>query len=505
MFMLYLSCTARSDVKLPHRTLDSSKSGDCATRESLFPGVFLSGLAALFTSGTISVSAATGISPALAQISAASQPSAQIFGLPMQFEKNAGQTDRQVEFLARGPGYTLFLTPTQAVFSLSSRKNSATDEKRAGRHDGRRSGGDPITLAMDLLGANPHPPVEGLDELPGKASYFIGSKPENWHVGVPTFAKVKYHQIYPGIDLLYYGNQRQLEYDFIVAPKADAKRIALKIDGADQFELNSQGDLVAHLNGTKVSWHRPFAFQETQAGRKEIPSRFTLKKNRRVGFEVASYDHTKPLIIDPALVYATYLGGTGDEISFYSFAPNGVKIALDTNGNVFVAGQTLSRNFPTRNAYDSTANGADTNLCDVFVTKFNASGNALIYSTYLGGVSNDVAGGIAVDSSGNAYITGSTESPDFPHVNAVQSANNGYDDIFVTRLSSNGTSIVYSTFLGGGNDDFGRAIAVDSSGSAYITGKSWSKGTGNSPFLTTHGAFQADNGGGYANNSEGGA
>src|SRR5882724_2761946 len=477
MFMLFSSSLSPSHLKLRHRLL---------------------ALVALFTAGTISALAATGISPSAARTSSASLPSAQVFGLPMQFEKNDGQTDRQVEFLARGPGYTLFLTPTQAVFSLSSVKRSTAEKKRAGRHER----GDLATLEMDLLGANPHPSVEGLDELPGKTSYFLGNKPEDWHVGVPTFAKVKYHHVYPGIDLVYYGNQRQLEYDFIVAPKADAKRIALKLDGADRLEVNSQGDLVAHMNGTKVSWHRPFAFQETETGRKEIPARFTLKKDRRVGFEVAAYDWTKPLIIDPALVYATYLGGTGDEFTFNSFAPNGLKVAVDTNGNVFVAGQTVSRNFPTRNAYDSTPNGADTNLCDVFVTKFNTSGNALIYSTYLGGVSNDVAGGIAVDSSGNAYITGSTESPDFPHINAAQSANNGYNDVFVTKLSSNGTSIVYSTFLGGGADDFGRAIAVDSSGSAYITGKSWSKGTGNSPFLTTHGAFQADNGGGNANTSD---
>ena len=161
MFMLYLSCTARSDVKLPHRTLDSSKSGDCAARESLFPGVFLSGLAALFASGTISVSAATGISSASAQISAASLPSAQVFGLPMQFEKNAGQTDHQVEFLARGPGYTLFLTPTQAVFSLRSVTSSAAAEKRAGRHNHRRSRGDLARLEMDLLDANPCARVEG--------------------------------------------------------------------------------------------------------------------------------------------------------------------------------------------------------------------------------------------------------------------------------------------------------------------------------------------------------
>src|SRR5437867_6462980 len=225
-FMLYSSSPARTDTKSRHRTLDSSKSTDCAARESLYPGVFLSGLAALFTSGTISVSAATGISSSSAQISVASLPSAQVFGLPMQFEKNAGQTDHQVEFLARGPGYTLFLTATQAVFSLKSVTSSAAAEKRAGRHNHRRSGGDLARLEMDLLEANPRARVEGLDELPGKTSYFLGNRPENWHVGVPTFARVKYHQVYPGIDMVYYGNQRQLEYDFIVAPEADAKRIA---------------------------------------------------------------------------------------------------------------------------------------------------------------------------------------------------------------------------------------------------------------------------------------
>src|SRR5437868_319098 len=288
MSMLYSSSPDRSDLKPCHDLLDSRKSSLASgQQEPSYPGTFLKSLAAIFTTAAISASAATEIVPSVPQPSGASGVSAQIFGLPMQFEKNAGQTDHQVEFLARGPGYTLFLTPTQAVFSLSCLKNSMTDPH------GRRSGGNPVTLGMNLLGANPHPAVEGVDELPGKASYFLGSQPENWHVGVPTFSKVKYHQIYPGIDLLYYGNQRQLEYDFMVAPKADAKRIALKIDGADQLEVNSQGELVAHLNGMKVSWHRPFAFQETEAGRKEIPSRFTLKKNRRVGFEVASYDHTK--------------------------------------------------------------------------------------------------------------------------------------------------------------------------------------------------------------------
>ena len=346
---------------------------------------------------------------------------------------------------------------------------------------------------MNLLGSNPSPEIEGVDELPGKTSYFIGGDPQKWRAGLPAFARVRYHEVYPGIDLVYYGNQRQLEYDFIVAPKADARRIAMDIDGADRLEVNNEWDLVAHLNGTQVSWRRPVAYQETGAGRKEIPARFTLKKNRRVGFHLSAYDTTKPLIIDPALVYATYLGGTGDEVSFASFAPSGLGIAVDTNGNVYVVGQTTSRNFPTRNAYRSTAYGTDTNLSDVFVTKLNSAGNALIYSTYIGGASNDVAGGIAVDAGGNVYITGSTESLDFPHINAAQSANNGLNDVFVTKLASNGTSIVYSTFLGGGCDDFGRGIAVDAGGNAYVTGTSCSKGTGNSPFPATQGAFQTQN------------
>src|SRR6266404_558744 len=216
MCMFYSSSPSRSDVKPRHRTLDSCRfSIALPQRAPLYPGTFLTILAALFTAGTISTFAATGVSASLP--SAASLPSGQVFGLPMQFEKNAGQTDRQVEFLAHGPGYTLFLTPTQAVFSLKSVTSSAAAEKRAWRHDHGRSDGDLATLEMDLLDANPSARVEGLDELPGKTSYFLGNRPENWHIGVPTFAKIKYHQVYPGIDLVYYGNQRQLEYDFIVA------------------------------------------------------------------------------------------------------------------------------------------------------------------------------------------------------------------------------------------------------------------------------------------------
>ena len=480
--MLYLLSYSLPNIR-------SRKTPDCGGISPLPAARGLKSVLGLLTIGLLSLADISSI----AQAAADPVLPAQVLSLPMQFEKNAGQTDPQVEYLARGPGYTLFLTPTRAVFSLSPAKGSGGAAKRAGQH---QSNNDVATLEMNLVGANPHPSVEGLDQLPGKTSYFLGNNPENWHVGVPTYARIQYHDVYPGIDLIYYGNHRQLEYDFIVAPGANAKRIGLKIEGADKLEVDSQGDLVAHIHNIKVSWNRPHVYQETEGGRKQIIARFVLKKNQRIGFEVGAYDPAKPLIIDPALVYSTYLGGTGDEFTFNSFAPNGVKIALDTNGNVFVVGQTLSRNFPTRNAYDSTANGADTNLCDVFITKFNASGSSLIYSTYLGGISNDVAGDIAIDSAGNAYITGSTESPDFPHINAFQSVNNGLNDIFVTKLSSNGTSIVYSTFLGGSVDDFGRAIAVDSSGSAYITGKSWSKGTGNPPYPTSHGAYQTDNGGG---------
>src|SRR6266567_548143 len=430
-----------------------------------------------------------------------------LYALPMQFESNVGQTGEPVQFLARGPGYTLFLTPTQTVLSLrpgrepqSEADNPVCPRTQTGREHNRAVGNSraastasrlpPAVLRMTLLGANPTTQIEGLDALPGTVNYFVGTDSHQWRSAIPTFGKVKYHQVYPGVDLVYYGNQRQVEYDFLISAHADPGRIALGFSGADSLEIDSFGDLVARLAGATVRWHNPFAYQDTPAGRREIAARFVMKNRQQVGLEIAAYDAGRPLIIDPQLVYSTYLGGgSSDYIG---------GIAVDGSGNVYVVGDTTSLNFPTNTPYQSASAG----LRDVFVTKLDPSGSSLVYSTYLGGSSNEFAGGIALDSSGNAYLTGQTESQNFPLKNAVQGANNGFSDAFVAKLGPFGTNLVYSTYLGGNGDDGGNAIAADNGGNAYVTGFTYSRGVGSSPFPTTHGAFQADNGGGVGGGSD---
>jgi len=404
----------------------------------------------------------------------------QLLALPMQFEQNAGQVDSQVEFFSRGQGYTLWLTRTRAVLSLRAGNPIAA----RGNALKTRDQCSQAELEMTLVGANPHACVEGLDRLPSTINYFMGDDPKRWRAGVPAFAKVKYRQVYPGIDLVYYGKQASLEYDFIVSPGVDASRIGLRFKGADRLEINEEGGLVASINGGTVRWEKPIVYQKRGAERVEIPARFILKNHREAGFQVDAYDARRELIIDPVLVYSTYLGGGAND--------QATSMAVDGNGNVYVAGYTTSLNFPTTNYFKNTSTGSN----DVFVTKVNANGTALVYSTYLGGNGNDFADGLAVDTNGNAYITGQTDSPNFPTKNAAYGGNAGFNDAFVTKLGPFGTNLIYSTYLGGGGDDFGRAVAVDSGGNAYVAGKTYSIGNGNSPFPTTQGAFQRDNGGG---------
>ncbi|HEY6167873.1 MAG TPA: SBBP repeat-containing protein [Verrucomicrobiae bacterium] len=426
---------------------------------------------------------------------------AQFFELPMQFEANAGQAGEPVQFLSRGAGYTLLLAPTEAILSLRnvtgrarSGKPSAEEAASGDRH--QHSRGRKIThaeLRMTLLGANARPRAEGVDALAGTVNYFVGNNPANWRTGIPTFAKVKYRAVYPGVDLIYYCNQRQVEYDFVVGANADPGRIAFGFTGADRLEIDDEGGLVAHVASGMVRWPRPFAYQETESGRKEIPARFDLKDGHRVGFQVSEYDPGRPLIIDPVLVYSTFLGASGDD--YVS------GIVVDASGNVFVVGDTTSLSFPTSSAYDSSPNGSN----DVFVTKLNASGSGLVYSTYLGGNADEYAGGIAVDSSGNAYVTGQTLSGNFPTTpaNAFSTSINAgvgtafYDgDAFVAKLGPAGNTLLYSSFLGGEFDDSGDAIAADNSGNVYVAGGTFSIGTGPNKFPTfPNNAFQGNNNG----------
>jgi hypothetical protein len=399
--------------------------------------------------------------------------------LPLSFEANHGQTDPSVKFLSRTGGYTLFLTGDEAVLALSGKKTD-TEAKTASRvhtlHSmaSTKAGG---VLRMKLRNANTTARVAGIDELPGTSNYFIGNDPAKWRTSVPTYAKVRYEGIYSGIDLVYYGSQRQLEYDFIVAPQADPHRIAFDVRGAKGIRTDVQGDLILKMSDGEIRWHKPNVYQEKDGARQEISAHYAITDKNRVGFELAKYDVSSPLYIDP-LIYSTYLGGSNYE--------SGSGVAVDSAGNAYVTGNTYSTDFPvTSGAFQTTRMGDD----DVFVTKFNPTGSALVYSTYLGGSGyadggGDIAAGIAVDGSGNAYVTGTTVSNDFPTTpGAFQTVCGGNcGDAFVTKINPIGTALAYSTYLGPGN---GAGIAVDSAGNAYVTGFTESR-----DFPITPGAYR---------------
>jgi hypothetical protein len=458
--------------------------------------------------------------------------------LPLRFEVNQGQADARVKFSSHGSGYDLFLTPKETVLVLAEpaarkpskkappKPASPTQQTSPSRQRKDFSVSKKSVLRLKLLDANPQPNIVGLDELPGKSNFFLGNEPQRWFTEVPNYARVKYEEVYPGIDVIYYGNQRTLEYDFVVAPGADPRAIRLTFEGGEQPRLDRNGDLLLSIDNQTLKQHRPVVYQEISGKRKEVPSRYVLIGKREVKIEVGAYDTSKPLIIDPVIsfstflhdvaygvavdangsayvvglssgsltvvnplqasyggnnevyiqklspagdtiLYSTYLGGSGDD------ALNEPSIALDASGQIYVTGTTNSTNFPTLNPFQAN-NGGDAS--DLFVTKIGASGNYLVYSTYLGGSDNDVAGGLAVDLSGKAYLTGATYSTNFPTLNPLQSpaCSATSADAFISVLNVAGDGLVYSTHLGGSNSDFADAIAVDTTSNAYVTGNTYS-------------------------------
>ena len=389
--------------------------------------------------------------------------------LPLSFEANQGQTDNQVKFLSRGNGYRLFLTPTEAVLALHKpatiERQDKTDLAPMAADREAIPAIEQAVLRMQFIGANPQLQVAGLEELPGKVNYFIGNDPTQWRTNVPLYAKVRYEAVYPGVDLVYYGNQGQLEYDFVVAPGADPAVIKLGFAGVDKLEVDGQGELVVDLAGEQVRMRKPVIYQEQDGKREEISGGYVLLPTAageglpQVGLRLGRYDTGRPLVIDPVLAYSTYLGGSGDDVA--------QDVAVDASGNAYVTGSTTSTNFPTASPLQPTLSGDR----DVFVTKLNAAGSALVFSTYLGGSSTEFGGGIAVDASGNVYVTGQTFSTDFPTVSAVQPTFGGSDrDAFVAKLNAAGSALVYSTYLGGSGRDSGGDIAVDTSSNAYVVG-----------------------------------
>jgi hypothetical protein len=395
-----------------------------------------------------------------------STAAAEAYGkVPLYFEANHGQTDQRVNFITRANGATVFLTNTEAVFVISAQQENASTTPRDAAGAMSTHATTPAqtprqlsVLRMKIEGANAQSEVTGLEQQPGIVNYFVGSDPAKWHANIPTFARVQYASVYPGVDLVYYGNQQQMEYDFVVKPGADASRIALNFEGANSLAIDAAGDLLIQTGAGTVRQPRPLVYQEVNGSRLAVNSGYQLRGGGRVGFSLAAYDRAKPLIIDPVLIYSTYLGGSDND--------QGRDIAVDTAGNAYVTGVTDSLNFPTTSPIQPSNAGSD-----LFVTKINAAGSALVYSTYLGGSDQESSHGIAVDSAGNAFVTGNTASNNFPTVNPIQLANGGGGtDVFVTKINAAGSALLYSTYLGGGDFDSGNDIAVDSAGNAYVTG-----------------------------------
>jgi hypothetical protein len=437
----------------------------------------------LFASSLL-VLAAAGLAAQVPSPASHPETAAKYGKLPLSFEANQGQAAAGVRFLSRGSGYGLDLTDSGAILSLTHQKSPRAKSKGPAKKLTLTD-----TIRLQLVGASPQTQAIGTDQLPGVANYMIDNDPSHWHTNLPTYAKVKYTSVYPGVDLVYYGNQSQLEYDFVLAPKANSEAIRLQFAGATRLNLAANGDLQVSAPHGAIAFDHPTIYQLIEGQREPVQGRFKLLANNQVGFALGRYDHSQPLIIDPVLTYSTYLGSLGGNPAAFG------AIAIDSTGDAYLAGETASSTFPvTTGSFQSTKKDSVT----AFVSKLNPTGTALVYSTYLGGSSNpefgDEATGITVDSSGDAYLVGITGATNFPVTgNAFQMVNNaaatGGGTVFVTKLNPAGNALVYSTFLGGSTTDEGDSIAIDSAGNAYVTGIAAS-----SDFPVTNGALQLQNG-----------
>ena len=401
--------------------------------------------------------------------------------LPLTFEANRGQAAGQVKFLSRGQGYTTLLTSGGMVLNL--RASQTEPASKNGKAPNSQQSAN-TSLQFRLIGANNNPQVVGEDPQPGRVNYFMGKDRSKWYTNLPTYAKVRYKNVYPGIDLLYYGNHQQLEYDFAVSAGADPSKIQFEIKGANQISLDERGDLVLAVNGGKLHFQNPVVYQESNGKRVPISGAYAIKDSSHIGFQVANFDTGKPLVIDPVLEYSTYLGGTG--------ANYPLGIAVDNAGNVYVAGATDSANFPL-----ASLGSLPTNTDHVFVAKLDPTGSNLIYADYIGGNSDDFGLALALDSANEVYVTGITQSSNFPVVNAYQSQQPGPYTGFLTRIAADGSALLYSTYLGGNTYDQPSGIAIDGSGEVIVAGYTESL---NFPVANAYqGTAQANQGGNYGN------
>jgi len=389
---------------------------------------------------------------------------------PLQFEANAGQTDPRVAFLSRGPGYTLFLSPSESNLVMTDRE------------------GHGAAVRMTLLGASRDARLVPEGAQTGIVNYYIGRDASRWRSGIPAHARVRAAGIYPGVDLVYYGVGRRLEYDFVLAAGADPSRIRLQIEGADAIVVEKDGGLSIGIARRRIRWGKPVVYQQgATGGREPVEGRYVRLGARRVGFQVGRHDARRPLVIDPTLDYATYIGGTDLQVD----AEQGQGVAADAAGNAAIAGVTTTTQFPvTAGAYQSTRKGTGNFIQDCFIAKFNATGSGLSFATYFGGTANDQGGswkmGVAIGPGGDVWAAGFAGGSDFPSTagsfQPVIGDPNG--DAFVARFNATG-GLVWSSFLGGPFADRAFCVDVDGSGNAYVGGDTNSGAS----FPSTPGAY----------------
>jgi hypothetical protein len=388
--------------------------------------------------------------------------------LPLSFEVNQGQANATVKFAAKGPGYFISLAPTEAVLTFRGKPRAI--QRRPDRSATNALGVQPRAAAvvrLKLMGANSRAQTIPLEPMAGTVNYFLGSDLRQWRTNIPTCARAKFQEVYPGVDWICYGNEGQLEYDFVVAAGADPNMIRLRLEGADRIEMDTAGDLILHTAIGEVREHRPQIYQSMNGRRHPVAGGYALLDTCEVGFQLGDYDKTKALVIDPILVYSSFFEGPQFDA--------GYAIALDAAGNAYITGETFS-----------TPLGGG----EAFVMKLDATGTNRVYFGYLGGSNEDKGLGIAVDAAGNACIVGRTDSPEFPITNAVQSVYQGKGDAFVAKINPAGNALIFSTFLGGSGPEIdaqpeGAGIALDSLGNIYVIGS-----TASIDFPVTPAAFQ---------------